>query len=107
MTNERTQEERDQAYREETAKIERERTKRRTAEANRKRIHNERSCRGSYESEVTEALRLTARIKSGLTKHANRAESEPGHWGYVGDLIDINNELRELVDKLHLENEYT
>jgi len=60
-----------------------------------------------YEEKQAEIEKLLKQIAAGLQAHDRRASGQGGHhWGHVGDLTDIEVELREISDRLNGRGEY-
>jgi hypothetical protein len=61
----------------------------------------------AYETSQVQIERLLKKIKWGLEEHDKAASRDGGHsWGHVGDLLDIQEELTDISNRLHQEGEY-
>jgi hypothetical protein len=60
-----------------------------------------------YEEKQAEIEKLLKEIKVGLQAHDRNASGLGGHhWGHVGDLNRITEELRDISNRLHSKGEY-
>lgn len=59
----------------------------------------------AYEDKQAEIERLLKQIKEGLLKH-DRGCTPRHHWGHVGDLTSIAEQLTDIKDRLHQTGEY-
>ena len=59
-----------------------------------------------YDEKQAEIKALLKSIQDGMKKHQRAATQNGCHWGYVGDLTSIAEELQELSDRLHRVGEY-
>lgn len=59
----------------------------------------------AYEEKQAEIEKLLLQIKAGLLAH-DRDCTPRHHWGHVGDLSRIANELSDIRDRLHGTGEY-
>jgi molecular chaperone GrpE (heat shock protein) len=59
----------------------------------------------AYEEKQAEIEKLLKQIKAGLLKH-DRGCNPRHHWGHVGDLNEIESELRNIRNRLLREGEY-
>jgi hypothetical protein len=62
----------------------------------------------AYETSQAQIKRLLKKIEAGLERHDKEASRDRAghHWGYVGDLLDIQEILTDISDRLHLDGEY-
>lgn len=66
---------------------------------------DEKTALEAYEEKQAEIEKLLKQIKAGLLKH-DRGCNPRHHWGHVGDLNRIANELTDIRDRLHGTGEY-
>jgi hypothetical protein len=60
-----------------------------------------------YEEKQAEIEKLLREIKVGLQAHDRAASGQGGHhWGHVGDLTHIADELQDISNRLHHRGEY-
>lgn len=59
----------------------------------------------TYETKQAEIEKLLKQIRAGLLIH-DRSCTPRRHWGHVGDLERIVNELTDIRDRLHGTGEY-
>ena len=61
-----------------------------------------------YEETQDNIRKLLKQISAGLVDHdRNASRSQDGHnWGHVGDLVAIEELLRDIKDRLHETGEY-
>lgn len=66
---------------------------------------DEKTALQAYEEKQAEIEKLLKQIEAGLLKH-DRGCTPRHHWGHVGDLNKIVNELTDIRDRLHRTGEY-
>ena len=59
----------------------------------------------AYEEKQAEIEKLIRQIKNGLLQH-DRGCNPHHHWGHVGDLTSIAEQLQDIKDRLHRTGEY-
>ena len=59
-----------------------------------------------YDKKQAEIKSLLKSIQDGIKQHEHASKQNGCHWGYVGDLTSIAEELQELSDRLHRVGEY-
>lgn len=59
-----------------------------------------------YNHRQDEIAKLLEQIEAGLAKHNRQAVENGVHWGHVGDMNRIKNELTDIRDRLYGQGEY-
>jgi len=67
---------------------------------------NEKTALEVYEEKQAEIEKLLRQIKNGLLQH-DRGCTPHHHWGHVGDLTRIVEQLTDIKDILHRTGEYS
>lgn len=55
----------------------------------------------AYQKELTAARANIVALQAALAKHAGDQRGEPNHWGYAGELADMNKTMRQMAAALN------
>ena len=50
-----------------------------------------------YDQQSNEVIRKIERLKKIIKQHKKHFEKEPCNWGYLGDLINLENRLDDIL----------
>jgi hypothetical protein len=64
-----------------------------------------RTAEQAYMQHYAAALALIERIHEALANHDTSPDPDDLNWGHVGDMVEIENALREVTDRMFAEGE--